>query len=102
MLVLWGFHRWAALPLSVGLALLAAWVLKDILLFPAMRHFYLSEPTTGRVVGKSGTAVTALSPDGFVRVRGELWQARSEQPVPEGAVVRVRDIRGLVLFVSPE
>ena len=102
VLVLWGFHIWGALPLKMGLALLAAWILKDILLFPAMRRFYQSEPAAGRVVGKSGTAVTTVNPSGFIRVHGELWQARSELPIPEGAAVRVREIRGLILFVSPD
>ena len=101
-LILWLAHVRANVPASAAIALLAAWMAKDLLLFPTMRRFYVSEPAERRIVRERGTAVTALTPDGFVRVHGELWQARSDTQLEEGAPVRVRDIQGLLLLVSPD
>ena len=60
-------------------------------------------PTTGReeMVGLVGIARTALAPDGQLAVRGELWQAVSEQPVSAGAEVEVTAVDGLRLRVKP-
>jgi membrane-bound serine protease (ClpP class) len=58
---------------------------------------------TGReeMVGLIGIARTALAPDGQLAVRGELWEAVSEQPVPAGAEVQVTAVDGLRLRVKP-
>jgi membrane-bound serine protease (ClpP class) len=60
-------------------------------------------PTTGReeMVGLVGVARTALAPDGQLAVRGELWEAVSEQPVAAGAEVEVTAVDGLRLRVKP-
>src|SRR5690349_10803303 len=60
-------------------------------------------PATGReeMVGLIGIARTALTPDGQLAVRGELWQAVSEQPVSAGAEVEVTAVEGLRLRVKP-
>jgi membrane-bound serine protease (ClpP class) len=53
------------------------------------------------LVGLEGTAETAL-PGGRVLVRGELWDARSREPIPAGRPVRVTGVRGLSLeVISP-
>ena len=38
---------------------------------------------------------------GLVFVHGELWRARSAQPIPKGARVRVMSVDGLTLHVEP-
>ncbi|GAB4375892.1 MAG: nodulation protein NfeD [Acidobacteriota bacterium] len=61
-------------------------------------------PTTGRegVVGEVGESTTPLDPEGTVLVHGELWRARSVQPVPSGTRIRVRAaLPGLMLEVEP-
>jgi membrane-bound serine protease (ClpP class) len=60
-------------------------------------------PTTGReeMVGLVGIARTALAPDGQLAIRGELWEAVSEQPVPAGDEVVVTAVEGLRLRVKP-
>jgi membrane-bound serine protease (ClpP class) len=60
-------------------------------------------PATGReeMVGLIGIARTALAPDGQLAVRGELWEAVSEQPVSAGAEVEVTAVDGLRLRVKP-
>lgn len=60
-------------------------------------------PATGReeMVGLVGIARTALAPDGQLAVRGELWEAVSEQPVSAGDQVEVTAVDGLRLRVKP-
>jgi membrane-bound serine protease (ClpP class) len=54
------------------------------------------------MVGELGEATADVGPDaGEVFVHGELWAARSPHPIPRGATVRVREVRGLVLHVEP-
>ena len=100
-LVLWGLHHWGVLTAGFAAALLGVWIAKDLLLFPVMRRFYESEPAAGRMVGELGTAVTAVAPEGLVRVRGELWKAQSSDAIAPGTRIRVREIEGLTLVVSP-
>ena len=61
----------------------------------------LRQPATGMegLVGKSGEATTALDPDGWVRVQGERWRARADEPVQEGDPVQVVSGDGLRLKV---
>jgi membrane-bound serine protease (ClpP class) len=66
-------------------------------------------PQTGteellREVGRVTQAVngSAATPKrGMVRVHGELWQAASAGPIPEGTPVRVLRVDGLMLHVEP-
>jgi len=53
------------------------------------------------LVGETGVAQTALSPDGKVFVHGELWNAIATSPLPAGQLVVVRRIDGLTLQVEP-
>ena len=59
--------------------------------------------TTGAegLVGEPGEVVEACDPTGRVRVRGELWNARSGQPLGAGRLVRVTAVDGLTLEVEP-
>ena len=53
------------------------------------------------LIGAVGTVVTDCKPTGTVRVRGEVWQARSEVAVSAGQDVRVTARDGLTLLVEP-
>lgn len=72
---------------------------------PAMVRTRFSTPTIGRewMIGEEGEAVTAVSPDGVVRVRGALWRARTNRatPLAEADAVRVVEVDGLLLEVEP-
>lgn len=63
-------------------------------------------PETGAsgLVGREARALTAIAPDasGQIDVHGEIWRAVSDQPVPQGARVRILSIDGLTLTVRPE
>lgn len=73
---------------------------------PSMVRTRFATPTIGRdwMVGEMGDALTAVDPDGTVRVSGGLWRAHTNRatPVAAGDRVRVVSIDGLVLEVEPE
>ncbi len=53
------------------------------------------------MVGEVGEARSDIGPDtGEAFVHGELWAARSPQPIARGMAIRVREVRGLVLHVE--
>jgi membrane-bound serine protease (ClpP class) len=67
--------------------------------FRAIRH----RPATGRegMVGLVGVARTAVAPQGQIFVRGELWDAVSEEPLEAGDFAEVTRLNGLTLYVKP-
>jgi membrane protein implicated in regulation of membrane protease activity len=99
--------RWTDLTPNLALGLFGLWVLKDLALFPVTRVAY---ETRGRphggdaLIGAVGVAQRDLPPrgTGYVKVGAELWRAQSvaPDPVPQGGVVRVREVRGLTLIVE--
>ena len=101
-IVLWALYHWRLLTPGFAIGLLLVWILKDALLYPVMRRYYESESPSGRMVGEHAVVVTPLAPDGLVRIRGELWQARSDVHVPVGATVRVQAVEGLTLTVAAQ
>lgn len=63
---------------------------------------------TGReeMIGAEGVVIEPVgngpdSPEGMIRIHGELWRATSPQPVAQGKSVRVVRIDGLKLYVEP-
>jgi membrane-bound serine protease (ClpP class) len=54
----------------------------------------------GALVGALGDAKTAIHADGSVQVAGELWSAHSDDPIPNGAQVRVVERDGFTLKVE--
>jgi membrane-bound serine protease (ClpP class) len=61
------------------------------------------KPTTGSegLVGEVGHAFTALTPDGQVRLHGEIWNATAETgTIPAGATVSVVRLEGLRVTVK--
>ncbi|HEY2428951.1 MAG TPA: NfeD family protein, partial [Acidimicrobiales bacterium] len=73
---------------------------------PAMVRTRFSTPTIGRqsMIGELGIAVSGVDPDGTVKVHGAPWRARTNRatPIPEGEIIRVVAIDGLLLEVEPE
>jgi membrane-bound serine protease (ClpP class) len=59
--------------------------------------------TTGEqgLIGETGVAQTALSPQGKVFVHGELWDAIASSTLPIGQLVVIRSVDGLTLQVDP-
>jgi membrane-bound serine protease (ClpP class) len=55
------------------------------------------------LIGAEGVVESDLAPRGWVRVRGELWQAEPLSPgtLPAATRVRICAVRGLALQVEP-
>jgi len=106
-LVLWLLRHWGVIPSWVFWGLIALWAVKDALLFPLVWRAYDPDASAAvdPLVGAQGVASQRLDPAGYIRVRGELWQAElapGETAVEEGEPVRVREVRGLNLLVERE
>ena len=56
------------------------------------------------MIGEVGSALSAIGPErpGRVATHGEIWQAASEDSIPEGARVRVTRVDGLRLVVRKD
>jgi membrane-bound serine protease (ClpP class) len=52
------------------------------------------------LVGQLGEARTEIKDEGSVQAGGELWSARSQQPIPAGSAVRIVARDGFVLIVE--
>ena len=63
----------------------------------------MAKPRTGSkgLVGEIGVVKKALTPEGKVFVHGELWNAKAETAIDEGAKVRVVNVVNLLLEVEP-
>ncbi len=89
-------HLLTALAVSIPLGLITAFLMTIAL---RARHNKIVTGEQG-LLGETGVAQTALSPQGKVFVHGELWDAVASTPLPIGQLVVVRRIDGLTLFVD--
>jgi membrane-bound serine protease (ClpP class) len=53
------------------------------------------------LLGAEGETVVWDGAEGRVRVQGEIWRARAQQPLQAGERIRVVEREGLVLVVEP-
>jgi membrane-bound serine protease (ClpP class) len=53
------------------------------------------------MIGLVGEAKTPVAPRGQIAIRGELWDAVSEEPLQPGDVAEVTRVEGLRLYVKP-
>lgn len=89
-------HLATALSVSVPLGLITAFLMSIAL--KARRN----KVVTGAqgLIGETGVAQTALSPQGKVFIHGELWDAVAATDLPVGQLVVVRQIEDLTLKVD--
>lgn len=61
----------------------------------------MRKPATGEqgMLGEEGEAVTAISGEGKVLIKGEYWNAVSREPVEKGKRIKVVGVKGLKLEV---
>jgi len=102
--VLLGLSHWKLLPPWLGIVCFFAWVLKDVMLYPLLHRAYQTNVKTGlqALVGARGFAHDDLSPKGFVRVQGELWNARAlpaDQMIVAGTEVEIVSAERMTVFV---
>ena len=91
--ITWGTAISVALPFALITVFLLQLAIKS----------YRNKITTGSegLVGETGLAKTEIHQSGRVFIHGEWWNARSDQPIAAGAIVRVVSMDGLTLDVEP-
>jgi len=52
-------------------------------------------------IGSRGRTTTPISPRGYVRIKGELWQASSSSTIDVGEEIAVVGMEGMTLLISP-
>lgn len=106
ILVIFLIRRWVEFPMWVAWGVVLLWVIKDAALFPFVWRAFDRRGSDKllSMVGQQGIATQRLDPAGYVRVRGELWQAEvigQDHPAERNQPVVVQAVSGLKLFVKP-
>ena len=96
--------RWFDLPVMVPVLVLAAWLVKDVLLYRVLKPYYVvrDRRPDEEMVGERAIAQQPIDPRGYVKLGGELWIAELDagsEPVPSGESVTVASVEGLTLKV---
>ena len=90
------------LSLATGVGGMAVTMMSGM---PAMVRSRFATPTLGRdwMIGREGTAVNDIDPEGTVEVDGGEWRAITNRatPLKAGDPLRVAGIDGLTLEVEP-
>ena len=61
----------------------------------------VKKPIISPDIGSRGRTTTPISPKGYVRVNGELWQASSSSTIGAGEEIAVTGMEGMTLLISP-
>jgi membrane protein implicated in regulation of membrane protease activity len=107
ILVLVLVRQWLMLPGWLFWVLIAGWIAKDVVLLPFVWRAYDWDGSDGTatLVGERGITKKRLDPSGYIQVRGELWKAEridAGPPIEAGRRVRIREMKGLTLYVVPD
>ena len=81
VIVRWGLPQLGVnIPLAGLIALMVAWAVYAVVTYRMGTRALKREPVLSlpHMVGSKGVVVSSLSPEGMVRIRGELWIARTE------------------------
>jgi membrane-bound ClpP family serine protease len=90
------------LPVGALIGAMVGWAVFSVVLFVVVTHILTRQKETGppTMVGAWGKTAGALAGEGMVRIRGELWKARSAGgDIPAGESVEVVGEEGLTLVV---
>lgn len=88
---------------DLGIVLVAVAVILEIFeLWLWMKYLRRHRVQTGveSMIGESATVVESCLPEGTVRMRGEIWSARSLTGAHAGEKVKVTGVDGLTLEVE--
>ncbi len=103
--VVYWLHSWFDVPTQVLWVIGAAWVAKDIALFPLTWRAYFDDRNDKGIrnpVGGLGLCSRRVAPRGSVLLHGETWDAIADEdsaPIERGSTVRITRRDGLVLRV---
>jgi membrane-bound serine protease (ClpP class) len=89
-------------PIGAAVIVLAAVVeVGEFLFWRRFLRRYRIRTGAEALIGQPVKVVEACDPIGRVRIRGELWNARSAQPLAVGETASVRAVSGLTLEIAP-
>lgn len=90
-------------PLALTLVAVIVFAL-NVWLAEIVYRLFRRRPTTGAegMIGKTGTAISPIKPEGQVNVQGEIWRAESVTPIKRGESVVVEKVEGLKVIVSKQ
>ena len=101
--VLWGLPRLGIhIPLWGLIILMSAWCAYTVITYRMGSRALRKKPIAGLLdmVGSEGKVVSPLVPEGLVRIKGELWMAKSASGrMDTGVEVTVVGQNGLKLIV---
>jgi len=100
LLPLWGIN----IPIWGKILIVVAFLIYEIVTFRLGRRALERKPAIWpeAIVGRRGKATTPLTPDGYVKVDGELWHAlSSDTNINEGDDIVVMELDRLTLHVAP-
>jgi len=89
-------HLSTALGVALPFAAITIFLLRLVLL----SHRTKSVTGVEGMVGEVGLVLSELQPEGRIQVHGEIWRARSLQPISVGEKVKVTAVEGLMLVVA--
>ena len=92
------------LPLWGVILLALALVVQSVVSYRLSHQALAKKPVVapGNIIGSHGKAVTVLTPEGYVQVQGELWQAQTACQLEPGEEVIVTGMNLLKLLVTPK
>ncbi len=96
----WGFN----IPIWGLILLMLAFGVYQVVTYRLGRRAIDRKPVLSpeSIVGCCGKASTRLTPDGYVKVKGELWRAFSiGLNIDEGTEIIVMEVKRLTLLVAP-
>ncbi|CAB49462.1 NfeD family protein [Pyrococcus abyssi] len=91
------------IPLKLVLILVSILVLKDALLIKLFLDVLKKKPEVGieGLIGERGIVVEDLTPEGMIKVRGELWRARAiSGSIKKREAVKVIRVEGNIMIVE--
>ncbi|MSO42570.1 MAG: hypothetical protein EXQ70_11910 [Solirubrobacterales bacterium] len=89
---------WGIVAIAIGIALEVG---ERVFWIRFLRRYKVRTGVESHV-GERAEVVGACAPEGRVKFRGELWNARSSEPIEAGEQVRVCAVDGLTLEVERE
>ncbi len=103
VIVLWGLPQLGIqIPLPGLIALMAAWLAFSVFIYEMGSRALRKKPIVGlpAMVGSKGKVVSPLAPEGLIKIKGELWVAKSAgRRIDAGEEIIVVGQDGLKLIV---
>ena len=90
-------HPWVAISVSVAVGLVTVFLIRLAVRARRMK----TRLGVDALIGRTASAMEALTPEGHVLVEGEIWMAKAEEEIAAGTQVRVTGHDDYLLRVSP-